>query len=576
MNYLKKYSSIILVLLLSIFTIQPLFSPGFFKVHDDTQVARVYEMKTALADGMFPVRWVPDLGYNYGYPIFNFYGPFAYYVGGFFNLLGFDSLIATKMMLGLGMLLAGVSMYLLAKEFWGKIGGIVSALLYTYAPYHALNMYVRGAIGELWAYGILPLAFFALYKIFKSLEVSNASITSKSKIKSQKSLWMWVSISAISYACIVVSHNLTAMMVTPFLFGFALILYFISRFQTNTIRAYFILVSFLIGIFLAAFYWLPVLFEMKYTNVLSVVGGGSDYKDHYVCIGQLWDSPWAFGGSAPGCIADGQSFKIGKLQIGLAFLALIPLIFYRKKQNIFYAILLSLFGAVVSVFLMLDASKFVWDAIPHMAFFQFPWRFLVLATFCLSFAGGAIFVLLHKKPVIQTLAGAVVVTAIILYNTKLFVPDKIYTITSEGYTNKSQLIWETSKISDEYMPKGFHKPRSFNEVPKRKISEQENIQFLSYSEKTQAIRADVDAKEQTELLVNIAYFPGWHVYIDNKQQEFKYFKKGLLVTIPKGKHSLAITFTQTPIEMLSNALSLTGVFILLAGIILSRKADKRD
>src|SRR5688572_30726178 len=126
MRYIHKYSALLLVVLLSYFSIQPFFAAGFFPVHDDTQVARVYEMKTALADGMFPVRWVPDLGYNYGYPIFNFYGPFAYYVGGFFNLIGFDSLIATKIMIVLGTLLAGVSMYFLAREFWGKSGAIVS------------------------------------------------------------------------------------------------------------------------------------------------------------------------------------------------------------------------------------------------------------------------------------------------------------------------------------------------------------------------------------------------------------------------------------------------------------------
>src|SRR5436309_1991045 len=108
MIFIKKHWEILLILVLSIFTVLPLFAAGLFPVHDDTQVARVYEMKTALADGMFPVRWAPDLGYNYGYPIFNFYGPLAYYVGGFINLAGFNSLIATKIMIMLGTLLAGV------------------------------------------------------------------------------------------------------------------------------------------------------------------------------------------------------------------------------------------------------------------------------------------------------------------------------------------------------------------------------------------------------------------------------------------------------------------------------------
>jgi uncharacterized membrane protein len=129
------------LILLSIPAVIPLFSNGFYPMHDDTQVARVFEMKEALADGMFPVRWVENLGYGYGYPIFNFYAPLAYYVGGFINLLGVDSLTATKVMIGLGTLLAGVSMYFFAREFWGRTGGVVAGLLYVYAPYHYGHMH---------------------------------------------------------------------------------------------------------------------------------------------------------------------------------------------------------------------------------------------------------------------------------------------------------------------------------------------------------------------------------------------------------------------------------------------------
>src|SRR3989344_3007175 len=117
MIFINKYYGLILVLILSFWAIKPLFVNGFFPMHDDTQVARVFEMGKALRDGMFPVRWVQDLGYGYGYPIFNFYAPFAYYVGGLFNIIGFNALIATKMMMGLGIILSGIFMYVLTREF---------------------------------------------------------------------------------------------------------------------------------------------------------------------------------------------------------------------------------------------------------------------------------------------------------------------------------------------------------------------------------------------------------------------------------------------------------------------------
>ncbi len=100
MKLLKLIFPIIVVVALSYFAIKPLFIPGFFPIHDDTQVARVFEMSKSLKDGMFPVRWVSDLGYGYGYPIFNFYAPLAYYVGALFQLVGFNALAATKIMMG--------------------------------------------------------------------------------------------------------------------------------------------------------------------------------------------------------------------------------------------------------------------------------------------------------------------------------------------------------------------------------------------------------------------------------------------------------------------------------------------
>ncbi|MCJ7792887.1 MAG: hypothetical protein MUP45_02835, partial [Candidatus Marinimicrobia bacterium] len=103
---MKKYWGLLLVLLLSLGAIVPLFHPGFFPMHDDTQVVRVQQMAQALRDNQLPVRWVGDLGYGYGYPIFNFYAPLAYYVGAGFNLIGFGALQATKLMFLCGILLS--------------------------------------------------------------------------------------------------------------------------------------------------------------------------------------------------------------------------------------------------------------------------------------------------------------------------------------------------------------------------------------------------------------------------------------------------------------------------------------
>ena len=158
----KVFLPILAILILSIFTLIPLFHNGFFSVHDNTQVPRVFEMFSSLRDGVFPVRWVQDLGYGYGYPIFNFYSPLPYYIGGFLSFI-FTSLVATKIMFGIGIIVSGISMYLLVNAFYGKKAGVLSSAIYLYFPYHAVNLYVRGAVGEFYAYAFLPLVFLGLF-----------------------------------------------------------------------------------------------------------------------------------------------------------------------------------------------------------------------------------------------------------------------------------------------------------------------------------------------------------------------------------------------------------------------------
>lgn len=561
MPFLKKLLPIFIIICLSYFTIRPLFISGFFPIHDDTQVQRVFEMKKSLADGMLPVRWVGDLGYGYGYPIFNFYAPSAYYIGGFLNLIGFDALIATKIMLGLAVVLSGITMYLLAKEFWGRIGGMISGVLYLFAPYHAVNIFVRGDFAELWAYTFIPLVFLGIYKISR-----------------RKKSWFWITVSALSFAAIIVSHNLTAMMITPFIIMYALIL-IISSSKNNRLRlTSYVLRLFILGLLLPAFYWLPALSEMKYTNVISQIGGGADFKDHFVCLPQLWESPWGFGGSSSGCSNDGLSFRIGKIHLVLASLSLIVLflIFNRlDKQKIKIQLIFFIILFLTSVYFMLEISRPLWDAVPQMAYFQYPWRFLIIASFATSFLGGSIIVLLklmtknsRYQKIISVCFAVVVISGSIFINSKLFAPQYISNAKSSDFTSELNLKWKTSKISDEYLPENFAKPRRENEIPSSKFTAQNNTTKITMLEdRVQQFSAEITSDQNSIIHINLAYFPAWHIFLDNSEISYQVISKGLRVTVPKGEHKLSAKFIQTPIQKLGNVLTITGVIALFIGII---------
>src|SRR3990167_8642937 len=144
---IKNYWPILIILIFSIFIIWPIFRPGYFSHHDDLHVMRIFEMRKCIEDLQIPCRWVPDMGYGNGYPLFNYYNPFPYYIGGILSFI-FGYVISAKILFFIAAILGGVSMYLLSKKLFGEWGGITAAILYQFAPYKALDLYVRGALAE--------------------------------------------------------------------------------------------------------------------------------------------------------------------------------------------------------------------------------------------------------------------------------------------------------------------------------------------------------------------------------------------------------------------------------------------
>ena len=108
-----KYYPILIIFILSLTVIWPLILPGYFSHHDDLQVMRIFEMKRCILDLQIPCRWVADMGYGNGYPLFNYYSVLPYYIGGILSfVLGF--LTSAKILFAIPLILGGIFMYLLA------------------------------------------------------------------------------------------------------------------------------------------------------------------------------------------------------------------------------------------------------------------------------------------------------------------------------------------------------------------------------------------------------------------------------------------------------------------------------
>ncbi len=546
---MKKHRvPVLLLLIFSVWSIKPLFSSGFFPMHDDTQVGRVVVMGRALRNGQFPVRWVSDLGYGYGYPMFNFYGPLPYYVGGALHALGVSGLVATKAMFVIGIVSSAMMMYGLASWVFGRLAGLLSGLLYLYAPYHAVQIYVRGAVGEFWASGFLPLIPLGIL------------LTCREKERRRGIL-----IGGIALALVILSHTIFGY-VTTLLLVLSLILYWLMRFVRRTYDTKLLTSHVLLlvtGLGLSAFFWFPALGEMRHTAVKEQIGGSASFLDHFVCPLQLWNSPWGFGGSVPGCI-DGMSFKLGKLHVILAVIVLVLAIarkrFMRKERHIiFWA---SVIGGA-SLFLALPQSALAWLHLPKFAYVQYPWRFLSFALIGISFVGGGLVqgVPAGFRRVITT---TILAAAVLVVNAKLFIPQYQYPRTLYTFESEEDLRWRVSKISDEYLPHGTLRPSRYEEIAREALPSTPTLKVETEIDTETYIKFLVASKTSQTVTIHRAYFPGWRYFVDG-QGVVPQIRQGLpLLTVLPGDHVIELRFRNTLIRTVANLISLVTAIVYVS------------
>ena len=456
----KFFLIAILLIAVSIPAIYQIITPGYFPIHDDTQVIRVQQMYKSLSAGQFPVRWVPDLGYGYGYPIFNFYNPLPYYFGSSFMFFGLDALLAAKIMFIFPIILSSLTMYLFSRLLLPRRGALLAASLYVYAPYHAVQIYVRGAVAEYWAYAILPLVLYAIWK-------------------------RKIFLTGLSLAALITSHNLTAFMSIPFI-GILMIIQLIKmKNKLLFLISYFLFLIF--GLGLSAFFWLPALTESNKTQVSQMVFEQFDPPaKHLITFNQLWTSSWGYGGSSPGT-DDGLSLQLGKVHLLGGFAAIVILLycyivkkrstvqqFLAKGQSAFGGNNLTIFSTisfVVSICLLLPYSTITWKSIPILAYIQFPWRFLTFASLFSSIL--AAWVIWKTIKVITNITNInllryfLLLTSYFLLLTssfKFFQPQFKYPTSVAELTSRERILWEVSRRSDEYLPIGFIRPNSLEEA----------------------------------------------------------------------------------------------------------------
>jgi hypothetical protein len=533
------------------------------------EMVRVVEFGNAVAAGQVPPMWAENLYGGYGSPIFLFYAPlFASVASAFSAVVGSIDVGAAAALLAAAaaMAVATYRAVLLATD-GSRIAARAATIVYALNPYLLCNIYHRNACAEFLGLCLAPLVIGEVLRI-RRRPVSGA-----------------LGLGA-SLALLIVAHNLTALFVAAIAFALGVSLYGVHRRG----RFPFLVRGMVLGILLAAFFWIPAVGLADLVRTDDLLTGRFDYRYRFVGILSIFDygSFYGMGWMAPVILAAGAAFAILGIHARLSRSAPedtdaapakghggAPVDTHRLRL-----LAASLLGSALLVFLMTEYSRRIWETVPFMPYVQFPWRLQ---------GPLALFTALTGAMVIAHLAGRfsprkrVVLEVFLL---ALVTANALPRLTAARPLDASQRARipamlspegirageNTATVRNEYLPRTADKSawRTRPPGPGGVIDSVPEMRIEVVEERGWRIRLRVRPKEPAWIVFGRWSFPGWRLSIDGKEAAVRYGPDGTISAIvPAGASKISLTYTapwQRRLGMWVTGLSLFMAMALWFGL----------
>ena len=561
--------------------IWPLVGPTFLASTDGMyHLYRLVDLDFCVRGGVFYPRWLPNLGFGYGYPVLNYYAPLTYYLAELFHLLGAGYVASIKLIFISGFFLSALSMYLYARDIIGARPAVVAGAAYVYLPYHLDDCYVKGAMAEFFAFVFLPVVLWAFHRLIMRRERK------------------YLVFAAVSYAALVLTHNLSALLFSPLLVAYVCLLFSLTR---DVKFLGYALLAILIALGLTAFYWFPGFQESSWVLLGKVGATSTDYEHLLVPLSELV-SPFFIYRYYPDQ-GDAVGYPLTFTQLGLAVLSVLVLVRLWRTLEVStrYHLLFFVGASLLALFMMLSYSSFVWRVVTLLAYLQYPRRFLVLVAMTSSLLIGSALLLFEapdrewritsKKTwlgPLQVIAGLAIVLIVMITNLgylpaePTYLPGRTEPLTEEGVSLAGSfefdyLIAAMVRLWGftwglEYLPSWVEAPREDFFLPLQsppttpQALTPDDIPHVVLGRQAPLSKAlQIDTTSEMRLSFHIFYFPGWQ--FSAKGQELYTFASGPLglvtTDLEPGEHEVLLSFESTPARSMGSVVSFASLSTLV-------------
>lgn len=557
-----RYAALLIGPVLVLFAIPafyPLLNDGLTASFDGrTHLLRLAALANAVAEGIYLPRWLPAMQLGYGYPVFNFYPPGAYYLALLPSLFGVSLYWSYAFGFVLAILLAGIGATLFAYDLlrgyaahgtqqrvptvavWGALApALLVGVAYMYAPYLLVNVYIRGSLPEAVAQALLPWILW-----------------SSRRLLSQARPTGYVLFCAIFLAGLALTHSLTLLLTIPYLLVYLWVIWWNSGRSMVPLR--WIVVSLLLAAGVSAFFWLPMVVDRRY---LSQAG--------YAMARDGW---------LPGNVWQWSTFLDRQFSYGYDFsrpvqLGLVQLIVggggflwtRRRGEWLFFAL-----AALLAMVCIGAWSLPIWQRSDILAAVQFPWRLLSLVSLSLAILSAGW--LLRLPAGWPPWVGALLLSLVLIAAQRpqlgaidYYPPASVRLdepLLAQAEVEKGVLTDDPASSVQEFRPEWAVDDLILDAMP----NEPPTVRMSTLQASPLAFAMRVNVPVTTTLRFQDFYFPGWQVLGPDNQplKPYPSTDLGLLtVDLPRGIYTLTKEWREPPLAYDGAAISVMTLALLV-------------